>query len=291
MNILLDEPAAPLRMKYSMNLLLWGTNMSEEMFPTLERIKEIGFDAVEVPLFDPNPAVWEKWRMQLDQLGLGRQCDTFCGADLNLISSDPSVRRAGLDFLKSCVDCALILGADNLMGPYHSALGVFSGRPATESEWKYGVESIQQLADYADNLGIRLCLEYLNRFEMYLTSCGDELIRFVDDVGHPNCSIMFDTFHANIEEKNIGASIKQMGDRISFVQLSENDRGTVGQGNVDWAGTFEALRAINYSGTLSIEAFSPKLAAANIWRQMFESEEQLMRDSLAFVKEHWVKAS
>ena len=137
-----------------------------------------------------------------------------------------------------------------------------------------------------ENKNIKLCLEYLNRFELYLTSCGDELIRFVDDVNHPNCQIMFDTFHANIEEKNIGDCIRNMGDRIAFVQLSENDRSTPGKGNVDWAGTIAALQDINYQGTLSIEAFSQKLPAANIWRKMFVSEEQLMRDGLAFIKQN-----
>ncbi|MEZ4904995.1 MAG: sugar phosphate isomerase/epimerase [Spirosomataceae bacterium] len=129
-----------------------------------------------------------------------------------------------------------------------------------------------------------LGLEYLNRFELYLTSCGDELTRFVDEVNHPNCKIMFDTFHANIEEKNIGDSIRKMGDRIAFIQLSENDRSTPGKGNVDWTGTFQAIKDIGYDGWLSIEAFSPKLPAAHIWRKMFDSEEQLMRDGLDFIR-------
>jgi D-psicose/D-tagatose/L-ribulose 3-epimerase len=119
---------------------------------------------------------------------------------------------------------------------------------------------------------------------MYLTSCGEELVRFVDEVNHPNCKIMFDTFHANIEEKNIGDCIRTMNDRIAFVQLSENDRSTPGTGNVDWHGTAQALHDIGYDGWLSIEAFSPKLPAANIWRKMFESEQQLMHDGLAFIK-------
>ena len=95
---------------------------------------------------------------------------------------------------------------------------------------------------------------------------------------------MFDTFHANIEEKNIGDTIRKAGDRISFIQLSENDRSTPGKGNVDWDGIFKAIKDIKYDGWISIEAFSPKLPVANIWRKMFDSEEQLMRDGLAFIK-------
>lgn len=273
-------------MKYSMNLLLWGTQIDESLFPTLELIREIGFEGVEVPIFNTNPDAWHQWRKKLDELGLHRECDTFCGPAENLISSDPAIRTYALENLKRVVDCGAVLGATKLMGPYHSALGVFTGQPATTDEWKWGVEGIYQLADYAQQQGILLGLEYLNRFELYLTSCGDELTRFVDDVNHPNCKIMFDTFHANIEEKSIGDCIRNMGDRIAFVQLSENDRSTPGKGNVDWAGTFAALQDISYQGTLSIEAFSQKLPAANIWRKMFVSEEQLMRDGLAFIKQN-----
>lgn len=267
-----------------MNLLLWGTDVDESLFPVLEKIKEIGFDGVEVPIFNTNPEQWYAWRKKLDQLGLERVCDTFCGAETNLISHSVEVREAGLKFLKECVDCAMILGSDKLMGPFHGGLGIFTGKPATTEEWYFAVEAIQELADYADSLGITLCLEYLNRFELLITSCIDELIRFVDDVNRPNVKIMFDTFHANIEEKNMADAIKKAGDKIDFIQLSENDRSTPGKGNVDWAGAFQGIKDIDYQGVLSIEAFGPKLPAANIWRKMYESEEQLMREGLEFIK-------
>ncbi len=269
-----------------MNLLLWGTQVDESLFPVLDLIQEIGFEGVEVPVFDPDPKAWEGWRKRLDATGLHREADTFCGADANLISPEPKVRAHALEQLKRNVDCAAVLGAPRLMGPFNAALSVFTGQAATSEEWKWGIEGIQKLAEYAETQGVALGLEYLNRFETYLTSCGDDLIRFVDEVNHPACQIMFDTFHANIEEKNIGDCIRQMGDRIAFIQLSENDRSTPGQGNVDWPGVFQAIEDIEYDGWLSIEAFSPKLPAAHIWRQMFESEERLMRDGLAFIKKN-----
>lgn len=273
-------------MKYYMNLLLWGTDVDESLFPVLKKIKEIGFDGVEVPIFNTFPEHWYAWRKKLDELGLERVCDTFCGAETNLISPIAEVREAGLIFLKECVDCAVILGSDKLMGPFHSALGIFTGKPANLQEWTWAVEAIQELSEYADTMGITIGLEYLNRFELYLTSCIDELIRFVDDVNRPNCKIMFDTFHANIEEKNVGEAIRKAGDRITLIQLSENDRSTPGKGNVDWTSAFQAIKDIDYQGVLSIEAFSPKLPAANIWRKMFESEEQLMREGLEFIKKN-----
>ena len=273
-------------MTYGMNLLLWGTEINEDLFPVLEQIKAMGFDGVEVPIFDVNPENWYTWRAKLDQLGLKRIAVTICGADFNQISPDENMRKATLERNKRAVDCALVLGADLLTGPYHSALSHFTGKPATQQEWQWAVENLQELAQYADDLGITLGLEYLNRFESYLVSSADELLKLVEDVNHPACKIMFDTFHANIEEKSLGDAIRKLSKHLVHVQVSENDRSTVGKGNVDWEDVFKALKDINYGGWLSIEAFSEKLPAANIWRKMFDSEEQLMRESLSFLKTH-----
>jgi D-psicose/D-tagatose/L-ribulose 3-epimerase len=271
-------------MTYGMNLLLWGTEINESLFPVLEQIKAMGFEGVEVPIFDTNPENWYAWRKKLDELGLKRIAVTICGADFNQISPDETMRKATLERNKRAVDCAMILGADLLTGPYHSALSHFTGKPATQEEWQWAVENLQELAQYADDLGITLGLEYLNRFESYLVSSADELLQLVEDINHPACKVMFDTFHANIEEKNLGDAIRKLSKHLVHVQVSENDRSTVGKGNVDWDDVFKALSEINYQGWLSVEAFSEKLAVANIWRKMFESEEQLMRESLTFIK-------
>lgn len=271
-------------MKFGMNLLLWGTEINESLFPVLEQIKALGFDGVEVPIFDTDPTHWYKWREKLDELELDRIAVTICGPDFNQISPDPAIRKATLERNKLAVDCAMVLGANLLNGPYHSALGQFTGKPATEQEWRWAIDNLRELADYADSFGITLGLEYLNRFESYLVSSSDELLKLVEDIDHPACKIMFDTFHANIEEKNLGDAIRKLSKHLVHVQVSENDRSTVGTGNVNWEDVFKALKEVKYDGWLSVEAFSQKLAVANIWRQMFVSETQLMEDSLKFLK-------
>jgi D-psicose/D-tagatose/L-ribulose 3-epimerase len=268
-----------------MNLLLWGTEIDARLFPVLDQIKEIGFGGVEVPIFNTNPKDWEAWRIKLDELGLARVAVTINGPGENLITKDSHERRLTIERNKRALDCAKVLGSDLLTGPFHSALGVFTGQKATEQEKQWAQEGLWELSEYAQSLGITLGLEYLNRFESYLVSCTDELIELVNNVNHPACKIMFDTFHANIEEKDMGAAIKKMGDKLVHVQLSENDRGTLGSGRVEIDVVLQALKDINYQGMLSIEAFSEKLSAANIWRKMFESEEQLMRDSFAFLND------
>jgi D-psicose/D-tagatose/L-ribulose 3-epimerase len=270
--------------KFGMNLLLWGTAMNEEMFPVLEQIRDAGYDGVEVPIFDTDPAVWTSWRNKLDELGLDRVAVTINGPDHHQIDADPAMRRKTLERNKRALDCAAVLGSTLLTGPYHSALGVFAGRTATPEEKSWAAENIYQLAEYGESLGITLGLEYLNRFESYLVSCTDELIALADQVNHSHCKLMFDTFHANIEEKDRGEAVQRMGSRLVHVQLSENDRGTLGAGHVDFESILSALASIGYTGMISVEAFSSKLTAANIWRPLFESEQQLIEDSIQHLK-------
>lgn len=270
--------------KLGMNLLLWGTEMDESLFPILDQIKNIGYDAVEIPIFDTNETKCKKWKQQLDALELAAVAVTINGPDHNAISSDASMRKKTLEQNKRALDCATILGSNLLTGPYHSALGVFSGTKSTVQENDWAVEHLLALSEYAANLHITLALEYLNRFESYLVSCADELITLVKTVDHPHCKMMLDTFHANIEEKNISSAIEKMGNLLVHVQLSENDRGTLGKGHIDFPGIMKSLDKIGYGGMISVEAFSTKLSAANIWRPLFENEIQLIKDSYKYLK-------
>ena len=135
--------------------------------------------------------------------------------------------------------------------------------------------------------GVNLGVEALNRFECYFLNTHADSSRFVREVDHPACGMMYDTFHANIEEKSKAEAIKACADQLVHVHISENYRGTPGSCHVDWAETFDTLKEVGYDGWLMIEAFGlalPELAAATkIWRRMFESEKQLARDGLAFM--------
>ena len=270
--------------KIGMNLLLWGTEIDESLFPVLEEIKSAGYDGVEIPIFNTNPDSWKSWRIKLDELGLERIAVTINGPEHNQISSDPLIRKSTLERNKKALDCAKVLGSSLMTGPFHSALGAFTRTQVTLEEKKWAAENLRELAEYAQSLDITLGLEYLNRFESYLVSCLDELIDLVNEINHPACKIMFDTFHANIEEKSLPKAIEKLGDKLVHIQLSENDRATLGQGHIDFPSILKALHNINYTGMVSVEAFSSKLSAANIWRKMFDSELQLVQDSINYLK-------
>jgi D-psicose/D-tagatose/L-ribulose 3-epimerase len=276
-------------MKYCMNLLLWNSEVTDAELPVAEQLKKMGYDGVELPMFSADPSNhYEKLGQQLDNLGLSRTAVTVLSADVNPISPDAAIRAKGVDAIRALLDNCAQAGVEVLVGPFHSALGEFSGHPPTPDEWKWGVESVQKMSTCADQVGVRLAVEPLNRFETYLLNTQADAARFVREVGHPGCGVLYDTFHANIEEKNIAGAIASCADVIGHVHISENDRSTPGAGNVDWQENFDALHKAGYNGWLAVEAFGrrlPELAAATkIWRKMYDSEMQLAGDALAFMQ-------
>jgi len=274
-------------MKFGMNLLLWSGELNDDLIPTLESLKTMGYDGVEIPIFNVD-LDYAAWGQRLADLGLERTAVTVRTEEDNPISPDADIRAKGVEGTKRALDCCAAAGATHLVGPYHSALGLFSGQGPTDDEWKWGVESMRQVAEHAANLEVTLGVECLNRFETYLLNTHSDAARFAREVDHPNCRVMYDTFHCNIEEKDIAEAIRACADVLCHVHISENDRSTPGKGNVRWKENFDTLKEVGYDGWMMIEAFGlalPELAAATkIWRRMYDTEQQLASDGLDFMK-------
>jgi D-psicose/D-tagatose/L-ribulose 3-epimerase len=279
-------------MKFGMNLLLWSGEVTPALLPVCEKLKAMGFDGVELPLFNLD-LDYVGLGKSLDDLGLGRTAVTIRTEEDNPISPNASVRRKGIEATKRTLDRCAEVGAETLVGPYHSAIGYFSGAGPTADEWKWGAESMREVAQHAQSVNVRLGVEALNRFECYFLNSHAESARFVRDVDHPYCGMMYDTFHSNIEEKSVEKAIKAGGDKLFHIHISENDRSTPGKGGVNWKDNFDAIVATGYDGWLVIEAFGlalPEIAAATkIWRRMFDTELKLAEDGITFIKQELAK--
>lgn len=276
-------------MKIGMNLLLWTTHVTEEHFPLLEKLKKTGFDGVEFPVFEGDAAHYKKLGAQLKKLGLGCTTVTVVGPEHSPISPDAAVRQAAFDRHKWAIEMTAHLGGENMCGPYHSPLGLFTGEPPTEDEKKRAVDVLKQSADVAKQHNVNLCIEYLNRFECYFLTTAAQAADLVKRVNHPSFKTMYDSFHANIEEKSPRSGVQAMKGLFGHVHISECDRGIPGTGMVHWDETFAALKEVNYDGWMVIEAFGralPALAAATkVWRDLFPSPEDVYTQGLRFIKE------
>ncbi len=278
-------------MKIGMNMLLWTTHVTDEHYPQLERIKAAGFDGVEIPLFEGDDAHFEKLRAELDRQGLECTTVTVATEEANPISPDAAVRASAVDYLKKVIRHSQILGSSALCGPYHQPLGIFSGNAPTEEEKERAADVHREAADAAKTAGLTLAIEYLNRFECYFLTTAADAADYVRRVDHPSFRTMYDTFHANIEEKDPVAAFSDHADVVAHFHVSENDRGTPGKGHVPWAETFAAVKASGYDGWLTIEAFGralPDLAAATrVWRDFFPSRDEVYEEGIRFIKSHF----
>lgn len=277
-------------MKTSMNLLLWSTHITEDQFDLFKTMKDAGYDGVEIPIFEGEVAHFEKIGKALSDNGLGCTSVTVATPDADPRKGD----QAAIDHLKWALDCSKACGSETLCGPFHQPLGEFTGDPPTDAERNNAAKVHRAAAEYADSLGLRLAMEYLNRFECYMFTTMADAVAHVKRVDHPAFGTMYDTFHAHIEEKNTAEAIKTAGDALFHFHVSENDRGTPGTGQVDFPTAFKALKEIGYDGWLTIEAFGralPDLAAATkVWRDFFKSKEEVYTRGLAFMKNAWSAA-
>jgi D-psicose/D-tagatose/L-ribulose 3-epimerase len=282
-------------MKIGMNLLLWTGHVTEEHVPILKAIKQVGFDGVEVPIFDPSDtAHFGKLGSILDDLGLERTAVALIPDEAHSpISPDAAARDRGVDHLRRAIDCCAALEAQALVGPWYQPLGVFSGDAPTDDELERCAGVHRQVAGVARDAGLICALEPLNRFESYLLNTCEQTSAYLERLGEPGFGILYDTFHANIEEKDPLAALHAAYAKghVGHVHISENDRGTPGRGHAKIAETIAALKGLGYDGWLTIEAFGkalPELAAATrVWRDFFANPEEVYTEGYSYIRQCW----
>ena len=279
-----------MNVKIGMNMLLWGIEITPQHIPVFEGLAAAGYDGVEIPVVGQSTVELETMASACDDLGLARTAVAFVGAEVNPISPDPAIRAAAVDSLKKGIDDTVRIGADILVGGIYQAHKYFTGSGPTEQEWNWSADYLRTCGEYAQQAGVRLGLEFLNRFEVFLINTSADCRRMVEQVALDNVGVHYDTHHANIEDPDPREALLNLGGVINHVHLSESHRGTLGTGQVDWETNFAALKEIDYSGWLVIEAFGitdPILsAAANVWRNAFSSEEEVYRKGIEFIRQH-----
>ena len=282
-------------MKIGMNLLLWTGHVAEGHAPVLRDLKATGFDGVEVPVFDVSDAGhYRRLGEILDDIGLERTVVAIIPDEAHSpISPDAAHRQGALDHLRRVIDCSAELGGQVLAGPWFQPLGLFTGEKPTETELEHCAEIHRQIVPLAYDAGLLCGLEPLNRFEAHLLNTCEQAIAYAERVAEEGFGILYDTFHANIEEKDPIDALRALhgSGALSHIHISENDRGTPGRGHAKIRETITALRQLGYDGWLTIEAFGrgvPELAAATrVWRDFFPDPSQVYTEGYQLIRQCW----
>jgi D-psicose/D-tagatose/L-ribulose 3-epimerase len=275
-------------MKIGVSAFAWTTRLNDRHLGLLGEIREHGIEAFEVPMFDPGELDAGRIGRAIERSGLECTVCAILPAGVNPISADAAARAKAVEHLKRCVKTAAELGARAMGGPVYAPIGYLPGRRRNDDEWKWAVECFQRLGDALDENDMHLNIEPVNRAETFFLNTAEETVAFCEAVGNERMGILMDTFHANIEEKNQAAAVRMSGKRLRHVHASENDRGLLGTGHVDFQGIVKALKEIGYEGCLMIEGFGyakdEEHSLGALWGDVNVSPEMIAFEGAAYLR-------
>lgn len=273
--------------RYAAHAFAWTAAWSPADLGLLDHARELGLDALEVPLVDLEAIDPDAIRERARRAGVDVVTSTILGAETDPTSDDPATRDAAIAHLVACVDAAAAMGATVLGGVTYGPHLVARDAPPTRRHLERSAEALAVAARHAAPRGVTVAIEPVNRYESSLVNTAAQGAELADLTGEANVALHLDTYHMNIEERDMAEAFRRFADRIVHVHLTESHRGVPGTGRVDWAGVIGALADAGYDGYLGLEAFShrsPLAAATFTWRELGPPSDDLVREGLAFVR-------
>jgi D-psicose/D-tagatose/L-ribulose 3-epimerase len=238
-------------------------------------------------MFDPTLLPVAEIRRAFEESGLECTVCAILPSGINPISHNAGVRQRSMLHLKRCVETAAELGAKLLGGPLYAPIGYFTGHRPTACEWQWAIEGFQSLGETLDACGVTLSIGPVNRSETFFLRTVKDALALCEAVGHPRVGVTIDTFHANIEEKNIALAVLSLRNRLRHMHISENDRSLIGQGHVDFPGIVDSLERIGYEGYLMIEGFGflpdVKDAPGTLWAECTVAPMDIAREGTSYL--------
>ncbi len=272
------------------NLWIWDSPITATVIrERASFVAAMGFELIEFPLEQPDDWTPEGVADALAETGLVASVCAVMAPGRDLTSDDAATVRATQDYLRTCIKAAAGIGAGIVAGPMYSPTGLTGALSAEERAERIDrlAQHLRPLADDARDAGVRLAIEPLNRFETSLFNTDAQTMELINRLDHPSVGLLLDTFHMNIEERDIPGAIRVAGGALIHFHACGNDRGAPGNDGIDWPGIQDALAEIDYDGPLSIESFTSAnrtiATAASIWRPLAPSQDDLAHDGLAFL--------
>lgn len=272
------------------NAWVWDSPFTSNSIPLLEKAAGMGFDAFTIPVEDPELIDVAEIRSAMADYPLRYYVSGAYGPTRDLTHEDAKYRQESLDYIGATLKICEQLGVTTLVGPAYSAVGKRRKIPGEQRrrEWDLAVAGLAAAGKMAADHGVTMAIEPINRFETDLVNTSQQVKQMIRDIDLPSVRIHLDTFHMHIEEQNVYDAIVLAGDDLVYVDTSESDRGTPGQGQVHWEDVARALRDIDYRGDCIIESFTPACEAiadaAAIWRPLAPSQDALAREGHRFLK-------
>jgi D-psicose/D-tagatose/L-ribulose 3-epimerase len=276
--------------RFGASTFIWTSPFGDDQLSLFGRVGGLGFDLLEICIEDPSRVTPSAVRKAASEAGVGvLVCGAF-GPGRDVSDEDQGVRDQAIAYLRTCIDIAAEVGSPLVSGPMYATTGVtrMLSDDGRRRQWERAVDGLRTAAAYAADCGVTLAIEPLNRFETDLVNTTEQGVRLCRDIGGDNVGLLLDTFHMNIEEKDIGDAIREAGSYVRHFHTCENDRGTPGTGHVEWRDVFAALSDIGYQGDAVIESFTPDnkeiARAVSLWRSLAADGDTLASEGLRFLR-------
>ncbi|MFF0988531.1 sugar phosphate isomerase/epimerase family protein [Kocuria nitroreducens] len=271
------------------NTWVWESPLTDtNLPPLLQKIADMGFDAVELPLENAGDLSAGAVRDAL--AGLRPWIVGAMAPGRELVLADDAVIARTQRYLSACIRLAHDIGAPAVCGPFYAHTGRLWRMDAAQRADAYAQlrRNLAPLAAEAEAAGVVLGIEPLNRYETSLINTTAQALDALGPLLGHGVGLALDTYHLNIEERSSADAVRAAGEHLVHVQVCGNDRGAPGGDQTDWMGIFDALDAVGYTGALNIESFTALNAsiatAASIWRPLAASQDQLAEHGLAFLR-------
>ena len=276
-------------MKLGIHAYAWTSQWTDKSLGLIGRAKKLGLDFIEIPLMDFETISPFKIKNRLDKEGMLVCTSTALNESQDITGDNAVTRRRGIEYLKDCVKTTARMGGRNFSGVIYSSIGKRCDERPRRKDWDRSADGLREVAKVAEDFGITLGIEPVNRYETYLINTCSQALKLQKMIGRPNVKIHLDTYHMNIEEKDFYKATMLAKDNLCHFHLCENDRGVPGTGLVDWDGIFKALAEQKYDGFAALESFvdvAPGMASATcVWRDLAPSGNVLVKEGVKFIKE------
>lgn len=276
-------------MKLGLNTWLWAYRFETRHLFCIEQAQELGAEVLDFSVADPFQFPTKEVAQAMAHTSMDAVVTTAMSGRYNAISPDPAERKAALDFMKRLIDIAAELNAPLVGGVTYAASGYHTGHPRTQQEIAWCTEYLHAACQYAAPYHVTIALEPVKRFETHFLNTAAQALDLIELVHMPNLKVHLDTFHMNIEESSIPNAVRLCGDKLAYLHLVENNRGTPGMGHIPWIELFTTLKESNFQGAGCIETFNPETLDETapltyLTRKFADTPQELAEQGLKYLK-------
>lgn len=269
--------------------LVWAGDLGPESTRrVIEQTRRAGFDLIELSLHATQAMDLALTRDLLQEQQLKVACSRGLTFAADVSSAQPEVVARGVALLEEGVAITQAIGGDYFGGILYGAMAKYA-QPCSAQGRRNAVAALKRVAGFAQERGVTLGLEVVNRYESNLLNTAAQALEMLDAVGAPNLKVHLDSYHMNIEEADFMQPVLACADRLGYVHIGESHRGYLGSGTVDFAQLFKALALIDYRGVVTFESFSSAVvneelsSALAIWRNLWGDGMDLARHAHGFI--------